>query len=171
MATDTAIQVSAVVDGVEYVAKLDALTLSVRISQDVDPSAGQRDGRSYHVGTGRWDGSSIVDCGADLGDDVYEAIDAAISQAIESGGMAATEVAARVRVPMTHRPRYMRDAGDVVGISVMAPGRVALEVIADENEDDCLAAAVDAVSEYLAYPDARWTDDTRDTITVTGRLI
>jgi hypothetical protein len=33
------------------------------------------------AGDGEWDGGSVADCPADLGDEAYEAIDAAISEA------------------------------------------------------------------------------------------
>ena len=32
------------------------------------------------VGRGRWNGAAIEDCAADLGDDVYDALDAAIAR-------------------------------------------------------------------------------------------
>lgn len=34
-----------------------------------------------HVGSGRWNGRAIYDCPADLGDEVYEALDAALTEA------------------------------------------------------------------------------------------
>jgi len=42
-----------------------------------------REGRSYVLGEGRWDGSSFVDCPVDLGGEAYEAIDEALSEALD----------------------------------------------------------------------------------------
>lgn len=44
---------------------------------DADRVTLARDG--VWAGTGRWTGRSIVDCPADVGDDVYEALDALLT--------------------------------------------------------------------------------------------
>lgn len=56
----------------EYTAKLDGGVVEIC------------DSESHWVGTGKWDGS-IQDCTADLGDDVYEALDTALLDAGASG--------------------------------------------------------------------------------------
>lgn len=78
------IEASATVDGVEYTARMLGGHV-VGISRSVDPLTGQYG--AYDVGDGRWDGSSIVDCGADLGDEVWEALDEALSDALDEGAV------------------------------------------------------------------------------------
>jgi hypothetical protein len=41
--------------------------------------------RSIWAGDGYWDGESIQDCPAVLGDDVYDALDDAVAEAISDG--------------------------------------------------------------------------------------
>lgn len=53
-----------------YTATLDRTTGTVRI-----------DGPEAWAGDGRWDGASIVDCAANLGDDAWDALDAALTAA------------------------------------------------------------------------------------------
>lgn len=98
------IEASVTVGGVEYTATMHGHTVSV--SQSVDPSTGRSDGRAYSVGDGRWDGSSIVDCGADLGDEVWEALDEALSDAIEAAARKLTD--AEIRTLM----REAEDTGE-----------------------------------------------------------
>ena len=62
------VQVEVVVDGVEYAAVVE--------SGKVVVAAG-----GMWAGSGRWNGDHIEDCGAELGDSVYEALDAALREA------------------------------------------------------------------------------------------
>jgi hypothetical protein len=56
-----------------YVATLDVSTSRVSISHE--------DG--IWSGDGRWDGARIVDCAANLGDEVYDALDEALLDACD----------------------------------------------------------------------------------------
>lgn len=66
------VEVEVTVDGVEYTAKIDGGKVVI--------SAG-----GVWAGNGRWNGHQIEDCGADLGDAVYEALDAVIRGVIGDG--------------------------------------------------------------------------------------
>lgn len=65
------IEVEVTVDGVEYTAQIDGGKVII--------SAG-----GVWAGNGRWNGHQVEDCAADLGDAAYEAIDAAIRNAIDA---------------------------------------------------------------------------------------
>lgn len=162
----TTIVASVTVDGVEYVATLDVAELTVSVSQDVDPATGEGGG-CYAVGDGRWDGGSIQDCAADLGDNVYEALDEAMAEAIEESEHRGL---VRVRCVVEPVPAWRgRRAGDVVDI-VAADRRsddAVVEVEPDEDSDDCLASAVEAMEAAgLLCGTPRWTTADRDTVSV-----
>jgi hypothetical protein len=67
----TKVEVEVTVDGVEYTAQIDG--------EKVIISAG-----GVWAGNGRWNGHQVEDCAADLGDAAYEAIDAAIRNALDA---------------------------------------------------------------------------------------
>lgn len=58
------------IDGVRWVATVDLTTSKVRIFRD-----------GIWAGDGVWTGVEICDCAADLGDEVYEALDEALDEA------------------------------------------------------------------------------------------
>lgn len=74
-------------------------------------------------------------------------------------------------VGFTIAPEHCAKAGDIVEARECSArdGDVDLVVIADENADDCIQAAIDAVSEYVEHARAWWDDEsTRERVVVRG---
>lgn len=55
---------------------------TVTVMLDADGRCELSDDEGHVLGSGRWDGGSLVDCPVDLGDSMYEAIDEALSETV-----------------------------------------------------------------------------------------
>jgi len=71
-------------------------------------------------------------------------------------------------------PEYKAKPGDIVDVrEYLGPdGNIEVLVVPDENEDNCLQAAIDSVAHVVAYAKAWWEDDSlRDRVAVRGERV
>jgi len=156
------ISATAAVDGSEYSATLDTVTLQVVVGDE---------GRRETVGRGVWSGTQIVDCGADIGEGAYGALEDAILDALaRAEDVKRTEVDARILFALPRTSARVR-GGDVVDVLAHHGDVVTVLVAADEDEDDCLAAAKEAVGDRVMHATVAWHDADREIVAVRGTLV